>query len=148
MIRRLLVFAAGAALAHAHLFAGGVGFPRPDADKTLRADFKTPPPGYGQVPFWWWSGREALNKERLREQIEELLPALFTDFGPDTAKVRLDMNDVMSALACERYYKPIYEWHASRGLIYGCDQALRGKHPMNKYIDYMRTMKYFTAPRV
>lgn len=56
------------------------------------------------------------------------------------------MNDVMSALACERYYKPIYDWHASRGIIYGCDQAIRGKHPMNLYIDYMRTMKYFTAP--
>ena len=296
-------------------FAGGLGFPKPGevAEKTLRADFKAPPPGYGEVPFWWWSGREPLNKERMLEQIEELhkagiagvqvnyahyrtgtrpsqdstpklftdewwdyfsfaaqecgkrgmgislsnytldfpegdnlwrklgistpelratelayekgkvvkrkvprtydplnpesgkrvverffnpfmekvpehlrgglnyffqdelilsrnilwlwsddlpaefkkrkgydiepmLPALFTDFGPDTAKVRLDMNDVMSALACERYYKPIYDWHASRGLIYGCDQATRGRHPMNQYIDYMRVMKYFTAP--
>ena len=295
--------------------AGGLGFPQPGevAEKALRADFKAPPPGYGEVPFWWWSGREPLNKERMLEQIEELhkagiagvqvnyahyrtgtrpsqdstpklfsdewwdyfsfaaqecgkrgmgislsnytldfpegdnlwrklgistpelratelsyekgkvvkrkvprtydplnpesgkrvverffnpfmekvpehlrgglnyffqdelilsrnilwlwsddlpaefkkrkgydiepmLPALFTDFGPDTAKVRLDMNDVMSALACERYYKPIYDWHASRGLIYGCDQATRGRHPMNQYIDYMRVMKYFTAP--
>ena len=31
-----------------------------------------PPPGYGEVPFWWWSGREPLNKERLLEQLEEL----------------------------------------------------------------------------
>ncbi len=293
--------------------AGGLGFPQPDAEKTLRADFKEPPPGYGEVPFWWWSGGDRLDKERLLEQIEELhkagipgvqvnyahhrrdgwptqdtdptlfsdewwdvfgfaarecakrkmgislsnytldfperenlwkrvgictpemratelsyekgkvvmrkvphtydplnsesgrrvvekffnafldkvpeeargalnyffqdelsltgrilwmwspdfadefrkrkgydivpmLPALFTDWGPDTAKTRLDMNDVMSALACERYYKPIYDWHASRGLIYGCDQSTRGRHPMNQYIDYMRVMKYFTAP--
>ena len=297
------------------LAAEGIGFPKPGAEaaKTIRADFKTPPPGYGEVPFWWWSGRDPLNKERMLEQIEEIhkagiagvqvnyshyrsgawptqdstpalftdewwdffsfaaqecgkrgmgislsnytldfpdaenlwrklkistpemyatelsyvngkivkrkvprtynplhpesgkrvverffnpfmekvpehlrgglnyffqdelvltrdilwlwsddlpaefkkrkgydlepmLPALFGDHGPDTAKVRLDMNDVMSALACERYYKPIYDWHASRGLIYGCDQATRGRHPMNKYIDYMRVMKYFTAP--
>ena len=294
-------------------FAGGVGFPQPGAEKTLRSDFKAPPHGYGEVPFWWWSGREPLNKERLLWQLEELhkagipgvqvnyahyrtgtwptqdstpalftdewweffsfaaqecgkrgmgislsnytldfpeadnlwrktsistpemratelayekgkivkrkvprtydplnpesgkrvverffnpfmekvpahlrgglnyffqdelilsrdilwlwsddlpaefkkrkgydlepmLPALFGDHGPDTVKVRLDMNDVMSALACERYYKPIYDWHASRGLVYGCDQATRGKHPMNQYIDYMRVMKYFTAP--
>ena len=295
--------------------ATGLGFPKAgdEAAKTIRADFKAPPPGYGEVPFWWWSGREPLNKERLLYQIEEIhkagiagvqvnyshyrsgawptqdstpalftdewwdyfsfaaqecgkrgmgislsnytldfpdaenlwrktgistpemratelafekgkivkrkvprtydplhpesgkrvverffnpfmekvpahlrgglnyffqdelvlsrdilwlwsddlpaefkkrkgydlepmLPALFGDYGPDTVKVRLDMNDVMSALACERYYKPIYDWHASRGLIYGCDQATRGRHPMNKYIDYMRVMKYFTAP--
>ena len=304
-----------AAVPFAACVAGGLGFPQPGevAAKTIRSDFKAPPPGYGEVPFWWWSGRDPLNKERLLEQIEEIhkagiagvqvnyshyrsgawptqdstpalftdewwdffsfaaqecgkrgmgislsnytldfpdaenlwrklkistpemyatelsyekgkvvkrkvprtynplhpesgkrvverffnpfmekvpehlrgglnyffqdelvltrdilwlwsddlpaefkkrkgydlepmLPALFGDHGPDTAKVRLDMNDVMSALACERYYKPIYDWHASRGLIYGCDQATRGRHPMNKYIDYMRVMKYFTAP--
>jgi len=35
-------------------FAGGLGFPKPGevAEKTLRADFKAPPPGYGEVPFW------------------------------------------------------------------------------------------------
>ena len=309
------VFLTATAVVSCVAVAGGLGFPKPgdEAAKTIRADFKAPPPGYGEVPFWWWSGRDPLNKERLLEQIEEIhkagiagvqvnyshyrsgawptqdstpalftdewwdffsfaaqecgkrgmgislsnytldfpdaenlwrklkistpemyatelsyvngkivkrkvprtynplhpesgkrvverffnpfmekvpehlrgglnyffqdelvltrdilwlwsddlpaefkkrkgydlepmLPALFGDHGPDTVKVRLDMNDVMSALACERYYKPIYDWHASRGLIYGCDQATRGRHPMNKYIDYMRVMKYFTAP--
>jgi hypothetical protein len=33
--------------------------------------FKNPPPGYGQVPFWWWSG-DALNEERLLWQVREL----------------------------------------------------------------------------
>ncbi|MBO4286743.1 MAG: hypothetical protein J5985_01075 [Kiritimatiellae bacterium] len=358
-MKRIGLLLAAFASATTGFAVDGLGFPQPGAEKTLRADFKAPPPGYGEVPFWWWSGREPLNKERLLEQIEELhkagiagvqvnyahyrtgtrptqdsvpalfsdawwevfsfaarecakrkmgislsnytldfpeadnlwrklgistpdvrakelamrtkafaggkvpdfgpdavaviarrdggdvsvlpvggnaatlpsgkwtlyvftatphartldplnaesgrrvverffnpfiekvpeeargalnyffqdelilsrdilwlwspdfadefkkrkhydivpmLPALFTDWGPDTAKVRLDMNDVMSALSCERYYKPIYDWHASRGLIYGCDQATRGRHPMSKYIDYMRVMKYFTAP--
>ena len=313
--RFLFTAATAAAVVAAAEGATGLGFPKAgdEAAKTIRADFKAPPPGYGEVPFWWWSGREPLDKERLLYQIEEIhkagiagvqvnyshyrsgawptqdstpalftdewwdffsfaaqecgkrgmgislsnytldfpdaenlwrklkistpemyatelsyangkivkrkvprtynplhpesgkrvverffnpfmekvpehlrgglnyffqdelvltrdilwlwsddlpaefkkrkgydlepmLPALFGDHGPDTAKVRLDMNDVMSALACERYYKPIYDWHASRGLIYGCDQATRGRHPMNKYIDYMRVMKYFTAP--
>ena len=97
--------------------------------------------------LWMWSADFAAEfRRRKGYDIVPMLPALFTDWGPDTVKVRLDMNDVMSTLASERYYKPIYDWHASRGLIYGCDQALRGKHPMHKYIDYMRVMKYFTAP--
>ena len=97
--------------------------------------------------LWLWSDDlPAEFKKRKGYDIEPMLPALFGDAGPDTVKVRLDMNDVMSALACERYYKPIYDWHASRGLVYGCDQTTRGRHPMNQYIDYMRVMKYFTAP--
>ena len=97
--------------------------------------------------LWMWSDDFAAEfKKRKGYDLPPLAPALFGDWGPDTVKVRLDMNDVMSALACERYFKPIYDWHASRNLVYGCDQATRGLHPMNKYIDYMRTMKYFTAP--
>ena len=63
-----------AAMAEGAAGSYGLGFPRPgaEAEKTLRADFKTPPPGYGEVPFWWWSGRDPLNKERMLEQIEEL----------------------------------------------------------------------------
>lgn len=30
----------------------GLGFTKPNADKTLRTDFRTPPPGYGEEPFW------------------------------------------------------------------------------------------------
>ena len=63
-----------AAVPFAACVAGGLGFPQPGevAAKTIRSDFKAPPPGYGEVPFWWWSGREPLNKERLLEQIEEI----------------------------------------------------------------------------
>ena len=63
-----------AAVPFAACVAGGLGFPQPGevAAKTIRADFKAPPPGYGEVPFWWWSGREPLNKERLLYQIEEI----------------------------------------------------------------------------
>ena len=69
-------FASGIALSALSAASGasGLGFPKPgdEAAKTIRADFKAPPPGYGEVPFWWWSGREPLDKERLLEQIEEL----------------------------------------------------------------------------
>ena len=60
-----------AAVPFAACVAGGLGFPQPGevAAKTIRSDFKAPPPGYGEVPFWWWSGRDPLNKERMLEQI-------------------------------------------------------------------------------
>ncbi len=37
----------------------------------LAEGFETPPPGFGEVPFWWWTG-EKLNVERLRWQLDEL----------------------------------------------------------------------------
>jgi hypothetical protein len=47
------------------------GFPVRDAGNDLFQSFLNPPPGYGEVPFWWWSG-DKLDKERLLWQIEEL----------------------------------------------------------------------------
>lgn len=74
-----------------------------------------------------------------------LLPALFKDIGPATVKTRLDYNDVMTQLEGERYFKPIFQWHASRGLIYACDPASRGRRP-DEFGDYMRAMRWYTAP--
>ncbi len=84
-------------------------------------------------------------KKRKGYDIVPKLRGLFTDIGPETYKVRLDFNDVQVALTEERYFKPIYNWHASRGLIYGCDHASRGKNPM-QFGDYMRTTRWYTAP--
>ena len=57
------------ALSHA---AQAPGFPQRDVTPAeLRRAFTTPPPGYGQVPFWWWTG-EPLNRERLLWQLDEL----------------------------------------------------------------------------
>ena len=47
------------------------GFPSRKADLDALPGFRTPPPGYGEVPFWWWSG-DPLEKDRLLWQIEEL----------------------------------------------------------------------------
>lgn len=73
------------------------------------------------------------------------LPALKDDIGEITPKIRLDYCEVLMDLSEERYYKPIYDWHAERGLIYGCDNLGRGKDPA-AYIDYFRAMSWFTAP--
>jgi hypothetical protein len=47
------------------------GFPQRSSETVLLKNFADPPAGYGEVPFWWWSG-DKLDKERLLWQIEEL----------------------------------------------------------------------------
>ena len=43
-------------------------------ETSFNAMFRNPPTGYGEVPFWWWSG-EKLDKDRFLWQIEELYKA-------------------------------------------------------------------------
>ncbi len=73
------------------------------------------------------------------------LPHLFFVLGDITPKIRLDIADVRTQLCEDNYFKPIYDFHASRGLIYGCDQAGRGKIP-DEFSDYFRCVRWFTAP--
>jgi len=47
------------------------GYPTRDPSLDALPGFQNPPPGYGEVPFWWWSG-DPLRKDRLRWQIEQL----------------------------------------------------------------------------
>ena len=56
------------------LFIGGLAaIDRTDAaEKAVqKQEFRNPPAGYGEVPFWWWTGEE-LNAERLIWQLEQL----------------------------------------------------------------------------
>lgn len=84
-------------------------------------------------------------QKRKGYDIRPRLAHLFGGHGPEVERTRLDYNDVQVALAEERYFKPIYDWHAARGMIYACDPATRGKNPM-EFGDYMRCMRWYTAP--
>jgi hypothetical protein len=75
----------------------------------------------------------------------DVLPALWSDLGPTTPKVRMDYADVRMSLMEERYFKPIYEWHASRGLIFACDSGGRGLQP-DEFGDYFRATRWYSAP--
>jgi hypothetical protein len=77
--------------------------------------------------------------------IRPLLAALRYDIGPRTPKIRLDYMDVVSFLAEDRYFRPIFEWHWKRGMVFGCDNWGRGKNPV-AYADYFRATRWFTAP--
>ncbi|NQT89563.1 hypothetical protein HQ560_22530, partial [bacterium] len=50
---------------------GAAGLPSRARDLDALPGFQTPPPGYGEVPFWWWTG-DPLDEERLIWQIEQL----------------------------------------------------------------------------
>jgi len=84
-------------------------------------------------------------KARKGYELFEVLPALWGDVGPLTPKARLDYADVRMALMEERYFQPIYRWHASRGLIFACDSGGRGLQP-DEFGDYFRATRWYTAP--
>ena len=44
--------------------------------------------------------------------------AIFEDIGPAPPKIRLDYYDVIVQLSEERYFKPVYDWHEKRELLY------------------------------
>ncbi len=75
----------------------------------------------------------------------EVLPAMWTDMGNITPKVRMDYADVRMALMEERYFKPIYDWHASRDMIFACDSGGRGTDP-HEFGDYFRVTRWYSAP--
>lgn len=93
----------------------------------------------------WSEDFPAEFQKRKGYDILPYLPALKSYIGPVTPKIRLDYTEVLMDLSEERYYKPIYDWHADRGLIYGCDNLGRGKDPL-AYIDYFRAVSWYTAP--
>ena len=49
----------------------GRGYPSRDANLDALAGFQQPPSGYGEVPFWWWTG-DPLDADRLIWQLDQL----------------------------------------------------------------------------
>lgn len=104
---------------------------------------------YGLTPRSW---SEDMREQFLSRKGYDILPhlgALFIEdaslVDAEAARVRLDYCEVLTQLAEERFFKPIFDWNSSRGLIYGCDNEGRGKNPL-QYVDYFRAISWFTAP--
>jgi len=75
----------------------------------------------------------------------DVLPGMWVDMGDITPKVRMDYADVRMSLMEERYFKPIYTWHASRGMIFACDSGGRGRNPQ-EFGNYFRATRWYSAP--
>ena len=99
----------------------------------------------GTGKFAWNPDFAAEFKQRKGYELLDVLPAMWDDMGSITPKVRMDYADVRMALMEERYFKPIYEWHASRGMIYACDTGGRGTDP-HEFGDYFRVTRWYSAP--
>jgi len=100
---------------------------------------------FGVGDLIWTNDFNEVFRNQKGYDVFELLPGMFKDIGPLTAKARLDFMDVKVRLSEERYFKPIFEWHWKRGMIYGCDPEGRGKDP-GMYGDNFRAIRWYTAP--
>ncbi|MFA6290938.1 MAG: glycosyl hydrolase, partial [Victivallales bacterium] len=93
-----------------------------------------------------WNSRFAEEfRRRKGYDIVPELPALFMDTGPRTPKVRMDYSDVMVALTEENFWKPLFDWHQSRGMTMGCDHGGRGRDVV-EFGDYFRTQRWNQGP--
>jgi hypothetical protein len=77
--------------------------------------------------------------------ITKHLDALFVNTGTKTAKIRIDYNDVLVSLSEENFFKPVYQWHQDRGMIFGCDHGGRGRD-VAEFGDYFRTQRWNQGP--
>ena len=100
---------------------------------------------FGIRGFLWNDKFSTEFKKRKGYDIIPELPNLFADFGLKSYKIRLDYNDVMVGLSEESFFKPLYDWHTSRGMLYGCDHGGRGRD-LTEFGDYFRTQRWMSGP--
>ena len=102
-----------------------------------------------QYPLTLQAWSEDMPEEFLRRKGYDVRPYLSALFrspqSEQDVKVRLDYAEVVTQLAEERYFRPVYEWHHQRGLIYGSDNTGRGMNP-TEYLDYFRASSWYSAP--
>jgi len=98
------------------------------------------------VRGWLWNANFATEfRKRKGYDVVPELASLFEETGPRAVKVRLDYSDVMVSLEEENYFRPVYEWHTSRGMLYGCDHGGRGRD-VTEFGDYFRTQRWMSGP--
>ena len=56
------------------------GYPSSEGEIDLRSNFEAPPKGYGNIPFYWWSG-DTLQYERLLDQLSILAESATDGFS-------------------------------------------------------------------
>jgi hypothetical protein len=100
---------------------------------------------FGIRGFLWNDQFAGEFKKRKGYDILPELPHLFADLGPRSYKIRLDYNDVMVSLSEDGFFKPLYEWHTSRGMLFGCDHGGRGRD-VTEFGDYFRTQRWMSGP--
>ena len=101
--------------------------------------------GFGVTGNLWTRQFAQEFRRRKGYDIMPDLPALFTDIGPRTPKIRLDYSDVKVALTEAGFFKPVFDWHQQRGMTMGCDHGGRGRNVV-EFGDYFRTQRWNQGP--
>ncbi len=94
--------------------------------------------------LWGKDFAEEFKRRKGYDLVPEIA-GLFRDIGPRTPKLRLDYNDVLVQLSEDGFFKPIYDWHQKRGMIFGCDHGGRGRDVI-EFGDYFRTQRWTQGP--
>ncbi len=95
---------------------------------------------------WLWN--EKFSAEFLKRKGYDITPKLeqlYVNLGSESYKTRMDYNDVMVSLSEEGFFKPVYDWHTSRGMLFGCDHGGRGRD-VTEFGDYFRTQRWTSGP--
>jgi hypothetical protein len=100
---------------------------------------------FGIRGFLWNDKFSSEFKKRKGYDIVPELAALFDDLGPRSYKIRMDYNDVMVSLSEDGFFKPVYEWHNSKGMLFGCDHGGRGED-VTEFGDYFRAQRWMSGP--
>jgi hypothetical protein len=95
--------------------------------------------------FLWNDSFAGEFQKRKGYDIFSKLPHLFVDVDSVSYKIRLDYYDVMVELSEDGFFKPVYDWHTSRGMLYGCDHGGRGQD-VTEFGDYFRTQRWMSGP--
>jgi len=118
-----------------------------EVGRTLKVFFQDELDFGSQMPFWSERLRPAF-QSRQDYDLWPLLPALWMDLGPISAKVRMDYSDVVIRELERCYFQPVFHWHQQHGTLFGHDNLGRGAVHRGRehYGDYFRTMRWFSAP--
>jgi hypothetical protein len=100
---------------------------------------------FGIRGFLWNDQFAGEFKSRKGYDILPELPHLFAELDPRSYKIRMDYNDVMVSLSEDGFFKPLYDWHTSRGMLFGCDHGGRGRD-VTEFGDYFRTQRWMSGP--
>ena len=92
------------------------GWPGHDDISDLKECFANPPKGYGNVPFYWWTG-DSLDIDRLTEQLEILSDASTDGLCVSYNHTHADVDTVLNAAG-----------HGPCGRVSGGEPRVRHRH--------------------
>lgn len=64
----------------------------------------------------WWHGLPDLYRQRTGEDLRRCLPALFTDVGPDTVRLRCSFYALLGQQVADAFFRQLADWCRAHGV--------------------------------